>query len=343
MSICPERLAASDGLAHTAKGWNMGAPKHARQELDQEASAVPVAPPQGGTPVPPDMNDLTDANVPAAPPHKRHRLCDHRVLFIVVAALLIIIGMNLITIIPVLAGVDIQSTDGQVLGAVIQCVVSLVALLVYQLKFREEFDGVFGWSTTGLVLALPAAAYFVTNLFDFESMSFMWDIASVNPPLASLVIAAAPGISEEVMFRNLPISNWLRVRCERRDVISIAIITSVLFGCVHALNALVGANVGSTVFQVFYACALGIMFAAVFLRCGSIWPTMIMHTLLDFTAFLFMDLSKSGLITSELTIGLAFYVTVAISIAAAAWGIYLLRPSKLDEVVALWNAKWHKA
>ena len=225
---------------------------------------------------------------------------------------------------------------GRVLSALIDIAVCAAMLFWYQRQFEGEFDGVLSWSTGGLLIALPALLMVITNFIGLDANT------TFNNPLLALVLALEPGFCEEVIFRAIPGSNWMRISGERRDILPNILVSAAVFGIVHAMNLLAGANLSSTIFQVCYAFLIGVMFEAVFLRVGTIWPSVIMHVIVDATAFLTMDLVKPVL-SSELEFGLEFWLVVVFSLFFAVWGLYLVRPSKQDEIVDLWKKKWHKA
>lgn len=205
-------------------------------------------------------------------------------------------------------------------------------------RYKGRFDGVHGWSTEGMLLVLPALAYVA-----YTFANALLNKSVPNPLLQALLAGIAPGVTEELVFRSIPISNWMRVDGNESGIIPCTLTTALVFGLVHCANGLMGAPASTAVFQSFYATCLGILFAAVFLRTGSILPTIIMHALIDVASMLFMDLSANGIITEELTIGPEFFIVIVISLACAAFGLYLLRPEKRTEIVKLWNRKWHRA
>lgn len=268
---------------------------------------------------------------------KRHRIFDHKLLgFVAAAAMFFIINIAFsfatYRFIP-------TDTNGKVIGQSVLVVASaLLTLLWYQLIFRDEFDGVLGWSKAGMLLVLPSLMFVAVNFIGLEPS----DLEKMNPVHVAFIMALAPGVSEEILFRGIPGTNWMRVRCEERDILPDVLVTGIVFGLVHGMNVFAGAALSSTLFQVSYAFCLGVFFAAVMLRGGSIVPTIIMHTLIDFAGFLFMDLNDGGIITQELTINFGFFCTAVASVMMLAYGIYLVRPAKRAEIVALWNKKWHK-
>lgn len=64
------------------------------------------------------------------------------------------------------------------------------------------------------------------------------------------------------------------------------IITSVLFGVAHGMNAIYAASAVYTALQVGYAMGLGLTFAALVLVTRLIWPLIPAHALINFSAAL---------------------------------------------------------
>ena len=262
---------------------------------------------------------------------KRHRLFDKKILSILFIVLLF-------TAIAVVLGVAtfFMTDDENTRGTIASIVGSIALLLWYQFYFRKELDSVVGWSTRGLLLVAPGLLFVVSNFIDaFRHQG------ALTPVLTALFIAAAPGISEEIVFRAIPLSNWMRVSHTKRDILTSILATGLVFGFFHGFNGLIGADPASTVFQVFYASCLGIFLGAVFLRCGSILPCILLHTFVDFTAFLSMDTSSGGLVTDTLVFDASFFAAAIASIVLVVVGLYLIRPSKQDEIVVLWDKAIH--
>lgn len=106
-----------------------------------------------------------------------------------------------------------------------------------------------------------------------------------------LAVAALVGFVEETAFRGL-ILRALAPRGVRRA----AVVSSVLFGSMHVVNLLFGADLGATLLQVGYATAMGFTFAAVALRTGVIWPLVVIHTLMDAVGFVTADGTTSTVV-----------------------------------------------
>lgn len=95
------------------------------------------------------------------------------------------------------------------------------------------------------------------------------------------VITLLIGFAEEAIFRGLMLH-----ALKSHGFWRAAMITALLFGLSHALNALGGKSMEETAAQIFYAVAFGFAFAALVLKKGILWPLVIVHFLIDFASFL---------------------------------------------------------
>ena len=149
--------------------------------------------------------------------------------------------------------------------------------------------------------------------------------------LRALCLGLGPGIMEEAAFRGLPGSNLLRLWREEEKLPAVAVLTAALFGLVHVANAFSGAGVAAVLVQAVYSFGAGVVFAAVYLRTGNLLPAILVHTLVDFTAFLNGHAMVELPPVTAVTLGLVF----------AALGLYYIRPEKRGEILRLWEDKWN--
>lgn len=213
---------------------------------------------------------------------------------------------------------------------------ALVALLIYYLVVRKEYQGNFigGQILTGFRLAAFMLIYYVyliiqiLLLSDFRRLSF-----------DTIIIAVMAGVVEETIFRAIPISYMLRNWKEENKILIVMFLSSITFGCMHFVNILSGASISITVVQVIATIGMGLLFSAIFIRGGNILPAMIAHGLTD--AIAFMDatqVSEEGLMAVEASF--INYVDVAVCVILGIIAIYLVRPAKRQEILTLWDNKW---
>ncbi len=105
-------------------------------------------------------------------------------------------------------------------------------------------------------------------------------VAGPPPPATAgflLLNTGSAAISEELMFRGVLFS---ALRTKLRPIWAIAI-TTVLFGLVHLLNFSVFGTLAGV--QAVAAAMSGLLFVAIRIRTGSLFPAMVFHGLWDFS------------------------------------------------------------
>lgn len=214
-----------------------------------------------------------------------------------------------------------------------------VTMALFWLWFRPEFSGVM--RTDGLVRTLALSAWMIPY----------WTI-SVVPALLSggavfhMVGAQAIGTSlmagfwEEAAFRGVALSFFMRQWRDEKHILPSLLLSSAAFGLMHGFNALLGANIVMTIIQVVSTTGIGILFGAIFLRGGNLWPLILIHFANDVLALASTDAAtENGIITGRATA--EDYLGIAICLALAALGFWLVRPSKRAQILALWRSKWN--
>jgi membrane protease YdiL (CAAX protease family) len=140
------------------------------------------------------------------------------------------------------------------------------------------------WSGSVLtwLLALLALAYTVVMylyvFFGEVRLGFP------DPPLAVAVTAdmLTVGALEEMAFRAVLLYALLRLWGDSERGIAMGVLVSAgFFGGVHLLNALLGQPLPQTICQAASSTMMGIFYAVLVLRGGSIWPAVLFHGLLN--------------------------------------------------------------
>ncbi|WP_116652815.1 CPBP family intramembrane glutamic endopeptidase [Pelagibacterium sediminicola] len=90
------------------------------------------------------------------------------------------------------------------------------------------------------------------------------------------------GVSEEVMFRGV----LFRALLSNYRIWTAIIVSSLLFGAVHILNVFATGNLSGAVLQSIPAAMSGVLFVAIVIRTGSIWPAIGYHAVWDCALFL---------------------------------------------------------
>ena len=213
-----------------------------------------------------------------------------------------------------------------------------ITLVLYKWWFRPEFEGMLkGDLPLGFLLGLIELGYvlisYAPNLIDG---SF-----SIKPlTLTILFVSLKAGIKEEVVFRGVIISTLMRQWKDRNLFRQAALVSGIVFGLIHAANIFAGADPLQTLFQVIGSVSVGFIFAAVYLRTGSILPCMFYHALHDIIAIACeSNVSENGIMSARaFWWGDVFNLAMAAVMAAAAF--WLLRDAKTEQIREIWNRKW---
>lgn len=264
---------------------------------------------------------------------KQHKIMDHPILALI---LMPIWCMVIASIFGGIAG-GLFGEKHAAATSIATAFGALLCLAIHRSWFRSEFDGNLKLKNLrlGMLLLLPSLLFFITNLTEV-------DFRTLTPAavLTAFGMALGPGVMEEVAFRGLAGSNFMRVWRDEKKLVLIVTLTALLFGLVHISNILAGAGMAVSFTQAVYSFGAGVLFAAVYLRTGSLLPTIIVHTLVDASAFMTAELMESGGVLSGSSFDWSMLITGALGLALAVLGYWYIRPEKRAEIIALWEEKW---
>ena len=140
------------------------------------------------------------------------------------------------------------------------------------------------------------------------------------------------GVREECIFRGT-LQNILAKKYAKsvKGIWITVIVTALTFGLTHVTNVFFGMDPLAVLTQVISATCLGILFGAVYLRSGSIWALILIHTLTDIaglanSTFLYFDDIED---MNQLSWSWKKLIIYLIYIGFAA---FLLRPSKHKQI-----------
>lgn len=251
-------------------------------------------------------------------------------------------------IIQVIAGIIVMAQRGNltregfgnlgIASTVIKMIGYIIILLIFWFKFRKELNGFFSVKGLGIGILLCWSELAVNA---FLLINGIIEHQAYGNFVMALIQGAQPGISEEILYRIIPLS--IVMRSSKRDqlVVPAAIFTSVIFGLSHGLNIFAGADPVTTMFQVTYSICVGLLFAAVYLRTGNLWISIIMHTLTDVICSLSASIqSDNGVLTQNYGfVGAIFQLTCAALYLINA--LYIFRRSKRVGIPDKWADKWN--
>lgn len=213
---------------------------------------------------------------------------------------------------------------------------ALLLLLIHWLRLRPEFRGnIAGGSLPAGFLALGVAVVYLIAI----SIPSLIEGEMGLPSLQNLGVSLTAGISEEVMFRAVPLSFAMRSRRRGNVILWSVLLSSLLFGVAHGGNIFAGADPLQTLIQVVNTLFIGVILGAVYLRCGNILFPMAIHFLNDVVALCQTSVSDTGVLTQE--VEWPILIGTAISAAFAVFGLWLLRPTSREKICTLWDRKWN--
>ena len=216
---------------------------------------------------------------------------------------------------------------------------ALFAVVMTKLVYREKYTSGLnkenfwpGLKYTAVVFLLGIVQFFCYRYQGFSLVKGvdMWLVAILNSLNA--------GIFEELMFRagicSLLMRKWYK---SPKGIWASVILSAVLFGLMHIVNTSVTDGMtAQIIWQTVYATAIGMFFAAVFVRTRNVWGCMIAHALYDLSGLMFMAGEIGAELTREVSMVDTIYnsLFVVVCIICTLW---LLRPSKLKEVTENWK------
>lgn len=276
---------------------------------------------------------------------RKHPILDHPVLGYFI---LLILGLVLLTlgaeIDKVIAGfLPGYGSEGTMLGKTTMtasgvgvALGSLAAVLLFTVWFRPDFKGMLRkeYFKEGILMLLPFL------IIHWAGSVVSWVTFGVGSVLIAFLRAFAPGFGEEVVFRGLGVANYMRTIKSDSQIKVIFWLSSIVFGLSHANNIFAGGDMFAVAIQTIYAIGVGMLFGAVYLRTGNLWPTMLGHMSVDFMEFVRKDIEASGGIMMGMGIG--DWITIVAGAFAAVWGLRLIAPKYYPEIMKIWDERWSR-
>ena len=177
-----------------------------------------------------------------------------------------------------------------------------------------------------IFVAIYTVLSILRNLLGIFTTPNGWQ--QVDLSFRSILTPVMAGITEEVIFRLIPLSLMLRYQRDSRRLKAAVFVTSFVFGAWHLFN---GGGV-SSVLQSIFAGLMGIFYAAVFLRTGSVVLPASLHFFFDLTVM------TIGAVKAEA--GELHVVILLAELVGVAMGIFLLRRKKHADIFKVLDHAW---
>ena len=210
----------------------------------------------------------------------------------------------------------------------------ILVFAIYCIKHRKDFKGFFHIKGLGSGLLLGWSEIAITLFILIGGIVGHKAFGNIG---LGILLGLKPGISEEILYRIIPISLIMKHEKREQLIIPTIITTSVIFGLIHSLNIFVGADPMATLFQVLYATGIGFLFAAIYMRTGNIWITMALHSFTDIVYYVGAQAQvgtgalTGGIGTADAFVYLGFAALYFIN------AFYIFRKSKREEIPQVWS------
>ena len=259
---------------------------------------------------------------------------------VVAIALLDMVYFGVVKIFP---GMD--SISMIAISSVAQLVLGISVLLISRHTCVAK-----GWfrvkgTVNGLLMGWLAILYAVgmSLITTINMPPEYWIVPKPWPLFVLVAVAFTTGLFEEVLVRGLVLNVLLNKMSDtRKSIIKACWVSSMLFGVLHLFNLTTGAGVIETVGQVIYATFVGVFLAAIYIRTKSLWPSIILHAVIDLPDYIFGAFVSSQAIEETaqqqaaqgtLEIIISTLILVALSSLCLIVAFILLRRKKIDEAV----------
>lgn len=273
---------------------------------------------------------------------RKHKVFDRPILGMTVAIVLSLLFCNITPYIcaAVFTGQGVgNAASGGTVSALFTVAAALICLLFHRFWFRGELNGFFNARGLGRALLL---GWGVLAILVFLLGNKLFNGTVIGNVGTALILGLAPGMSEEVIFRILPLSIAMRSEDKAHMATRAAAFTAILFGVFHCINLVSGADLITTLMQVLYAAAVGLLFAAIYLRTGNIWAMIVLHSLTDFNAFLDASLQQTGGVLTQGSSTFEYLIEFSFAVVFLINAVCIFRPNKREEIPAVWQRIWRE-
>ena len=219
-----------------------------------------------------------------------------------------------------------------ILGTIVR-VLGILAVIFIMFKVDILRNFKLKWKMKYFLFSMVFIAYIVMNI-EFKAISSDKILLLVLMIISCLSV----GIFEEVVMRGLALGLLLKAWGKSKKGIYFAVLfSSLLFGLGHIQNYLSGkAGLVTTLCQVGYATFIGVMLAAILIRCDfNLWLCAILHALFDIASGI-GDVASYGVVSKSSTIQTVNYfdeiLNMSLFLPLLILGlIFLIKVKKIDE------------
>ena len=207
-------------------------------------------------------------------------------------------------------------TDNHIYNSLISNMISrLAGSVVFILTINYLGINIFKGKIINAVFIIPCAAVALNN---FPFIPVIGGNATVEDAdsfwiIVLIIECVLVAVFEETAFRGT-LTVLMCKNCKSTGKLILKIfIASAIFGLLHFVNLLEGADIGSVLVQIGYSTLIGAMCSALLFVCGNIIPCIIVHTVYNFCGQLGGEIAWDNA---------TVIITVFVSVIAAAALVY---------------------
>lgn len=269
-------------------------------------------------------------SIPSRPVQIAHRLADRHPY--VVSLLLPIVLWSLVTGFFLLLGLVFRIFHVPSLHTIFSSLqLNLLGEIPLALLITVLISWLGWWSTTGFTHGINGRGL-VICIIPFLLIAFPLLISLVASLLkapssiitTAVVVSLMVGFVEEGYFRGV----ILRILLPKGILPSI-IFSSLIFACFHAINLISGFPWLYVVEEIVLGIGMGVLFAALRLRTGSIWPLIFLHAIRDIPGLIAQGINPHKALSASLA---GVIATGILSLLFILCATVLLRPSQLKKL-----------
>lgn len=191
----------------------------------------------------------------------------------------------------------------------------------------ERGQGFFKGCLTGMYLVVVCTGTIVVSLADAYGEFPLKHLGGILIFTADMILI---GISEEIIFRGVILTN-LRQHFGNSvaGIWKAVIISSVMFALAHVTNV-VELTMVEFLDRLLFCFGMGMILAAIYIRCGNIWVVALLHALVDFSTDIIPGMFTVKVQESGQAAGSTDWSFIIADLVYVFVAVYLLRKKKLD-------------
>ena len=224
------------------------------------------------------------------------------------------------------------------MGSVVDIVVAIISLILIGVWFKPAFKGAVKPEVSVkemLKMSIPLLVYIVLN----EVIQVATGTFCITPTLGKLALSFDAGAGEEVMFRAAAIAIAMHYIKSEKNLTLAWLISSLIFGLSHISNVFAGAALPVAIVQGVATIFMGIFFASLYIRSGSIVLPILAHGVWDFIALSTDTSAGDNAVMTQPTVDIALVLATLTNVAVAVYAIWVMNKEK-DKIRLIWEEKW---